>query len=302
MLTVNERIRAALPDLKERPPLDGKALDTVGDLLKPPEEFSGGFVAQSLRLERPRFIPRPRRSSQPLTLPRTIEGRIVPINSGVHTSVQAIWQWYEQTGKADPKLLEAPMNDQNFYRMLGPLEKATEDYYPMGSFLECIGSVTELEGIWLTLPAKHYDEEDAGWFEAFLTDASAVAGLLHRADSDLDEPLIKEVGYVKLVEHYAAYKGEKTWDSAKTFDWYKSFFAHLEQKYPHKDVGDMPILATDLSEIKITEAEDIDFALDWGEAYNQMTAAMPDTWGLEYNENGQLEEFIQELCRVWRLQ
>jgi len=300
------------------------AVTTVGDLLQawgdvypgitvPQEEFNRSVFGYK-GLRRPALTASARRSRRPLPAPRQITPVPKIIDPGLFTSIQAIWAWYQQHDLAQPGLLHGPFTGDGLAAFVLPLWEAVEDWYPLGINLESIGyeNPIRLSGISMVLPHESYDDERGGIVEGFLRGADGLHWVLQnfydcRADYDIILPvpdlrLIDKIGFCDLTKCYAGHKGEKTVDLIKLENWEKSYFSKIVEQWPDQWAKDYDIISAygDGTEVVITSAADIDFALAWGAAFERMIGDMPDPGSLHENCGGITEEFIHEICNAWR--
>jgi hypothetical protein len=327
MSAIKERIRSALSagTLKQVPDCSGFArVDSMADLLKPWEEMFPGAeligeeesrdVFDRGGLRRPKLTPRPRRSSRPLPAPRSIAASPRTVSPGLFTSVQGIWEFYQARKTADAGLLQLPFTDTGVNAFIQPLFKEVSDWYPLFIPLEMLFeeyALADLQHIHLMLPHYTYEDESAAVVEAFLTDADSVASLMEHYHSlsefmelpQQDEQLIGQLGFEELVKGYEQYRGAKSCNLDQLLNGPDSFFDSLERNYPVQMKGGWPIISGNSGydcDVTITCAQDIQFCLDYAAAYERMISAIPDPYDMETNECGTTEEFVHDLCEVWR--
>jgi hypothetical protein len=302
-------------------------LRTVGDLLRPWHEVYPGIEPDTDidhrdlfcwgGLRKPSFTPRPRGSRRPLPAPLAVAAPRKLVNPGIFASVRGIWDWCQSRGSADPVCLQEPLTPEGLGKLLFPLVEHLFNYYPLGCLLEQAGyeeDIVDLRGLALLLPHWGYEEEWVGAVEAFLCGASGVQSLVthyyeQRKDMDLDQlppkdhEVIRTIGFGPLCETYAAFQGEKTCDLVALENFGDTFFHPVYQQYPGRENADYSVITGDAGiecEVLITSREDIEFAIAYHDAFEAMVNAMPDPSAMENNEGGTTDNFIHELCEVWR--
>ncbi len=278
--------------------------------IESPEIFGWG----SGSLKKPHhLVPSPRRSCLPLAAPRYSSAPICVPGAGIFHSMLGVWEWYQAKGLAKPELLDGPFAAEELEAFLEPLVDGLSDYWPLAVHLEQAGcdSVEDLIGLPLLLPHTSYDEEHVGVVEALLSGVDSIASMLTEFlsyDSFFDLPeedlaIIKSAGFVKLVQCYADFKGEKTCDILKLENFGTTFFGQLWQQFPEWEIERLPIISGDGgrdAEIIIKGPDTIEFCLAYAEAYEQMMGAMPYPFDFEANEDRAVDHFVHELCEVWR--
>lgn len=303
-------------------------VSTMAGLLRPWQEVYPGADPEDEHrdlfcwggLRKPRFLPRPRTSRRPLPAPLRISPSPKLISPGLFDSVRGIWDFYGTIGKADPALLEQPLNNEGLYKFIADLEWHLSDYYPLPLYLEGLfsdGSVEHINCIPLCLPFWSFEDEGVGVVEAFLNGPSGVHSFLVYCSSNpeseyknleielhpKDEALIAEVGYEKLLEVYAAFAGEKSFDLNALENFAETYFGEVGRKYPEHGSPDSYIIITDdcyHCEVPITCRQDIEFAIEYAEAFSRMCNALPDPSDMDSNHGGVTENFIHEICEAWR--
>lgn len=268
-------------------------------------------------LRKPDFVPVPRRSLRRLPVPRPVPVPLRLVGPGLFASVKGIWDYYQATGVAAPALISGELSSDSLQRFNQPLWDALSDYWPLcgplGMFPENDPHAIGL-GICLTLPHYVYDAEESGVVEAFLSDLDSVESLLDhfvsREDflelSPRDRKLIKDVGMGAMLEVYADYPGKKICDLRKLANWSETYFGDVLKKYPTQMITDWPIISGNGgvdADIYIESMEDIEFALAYWRAWDNMMGAFPaEPYMFETNDGGVVDRLIQEICRVWRKQ
>lgn len=313
---------ALLPDIATVP-----QLAIMGDLLQPWETvYPGSTIPDGetrdqgvfgyRKLQRPTTNPRARRSFRPLPPPRRIAPRPKLISPGLFASIQAIWSWYQTRNLAADHLPVAPLNGTGLGIFLEPLRTVTSDYYPLGIYIEDTHTGTDvlgMDGLCLILPHETYEEEHSGIVEAFLRGTEGLHWLMQnfydeRANFDIELPekdcdLIETIGFEEILKSYAIFEGKKTVDLVYLENWDKNFFGAVAEQYPTQWANDWPIISGNSgsdSELTITSAQDIDFALAFAEAFQTMIGAIPVPWAFHENSDGITETFIHEICEAWR--
>lgn len=324
---ITERIANSIGAGELLPMVDAKEfkpVETMADLLRPWQEMfpcldvneEGDIVSPFdwFSIRRPAFRPQVRRSFRPLPAPRPIASRPQPpCKPGLFMSIQAIWEFYQEQGQDDPKLINCPFSDDNVQAFVHPLYLKACDYWPLNAPLEELYfdcGAAELLGIHLMIPHYVYDDEAAGVVEAFLSGPGTLASHLHYLHKganweipEKDQSLIQEVGFDKLTENFANYNGKKSCDLIALENWFETFFSEVERKFPEHGAGNYPIISGNGgmdADICIRSKADLDFCFAYADAYYEMLNSFPEPTAFEYNEEGEAETFVHELCEVWR--
>jgi hypothetical protein len=327
-----DRISAALAAGELKPASNStmfKPISSMSDLLRPwGEMFPGvdldnegeirGIFGRGIVRHGPNFTPHRRLSRRPLPPPRLISASPLVLNPDLFQSVGAVWDYYNSKEKADSSLLECAFTNEGITLFLEPLCRELSDYHPLEMMLEDMycARLSDLDGFRLMIPHYTYEEESAATVMAFLSGPESIAGHLtyffdeqdrYGEDSRLelhpkDLAIIEEVGFVKLVEAYAEFQGEKTCDMAKLSQWYEFFFDPVIRRFPEQMEDDWPIVTDGGmdTDFRILSREDIEFGIAYSQSFFDLINAIPDPDAFEYNTGGATETFIHELCEVWR--
>lgn len=307
MLIIDRLKEAIDKGLTPTPAYEEKVVKTIGDLTIPYDEFfdeGSSYCQTPYKGKRPSIKARPLTATRRIPPPKklTAPPRFYPANS--FNGVKAVWEYYQAKGTAHKKYLDLPANHRGLVAFVSPFLEELD--HPLGSHIDCIEDMDDL--FYLTLPSMSYDEDVAGLFEAFLTGPDEVAGMLMHYDEDeplrlnkKDRALVKKHGLVKLTNYYATYEGPKHCDLDKMQNWYDVFFGELEKKYPEQKVDHVPLISGDgYYQIEITCKKDIDFAMEFADISENLYASIPNIWAMEGRESEEVEDFVVNICDVWR--
>jgi hypothetical protein len=212
-------------------------------------------------------------------------------------------------GEDAPGALDQPFTFEGVHKFLNPLWKFVSDYWPLASDLENIGSdgpVAEMSCFSMTLPCYSYDDPGAGVVEAFLDGPGGIEWIMRHVETeDWDLPaadlrLIQDATWGGLSIAYHNYNGKRSYNMGRLGDVERSFFANVKERYPAQ-YGHGPVIITgDYGhEVPIQTKEDIEFCIEYSEAFELMQSELPDPDSFE-NCSWVSAAFAHELCNVWR--
>ncbi|CAK0774919.1 conserved hypothetical protein [Gammaproteobacteria bacterium] len=323
-----ERIQGAVERGSLRPIVERTAfapLETMGDLLRPWEECFPGVASVEegedaedfktnrrtmSRIRKPRFTPQPRRSRRALPAPRLISAAPKLVHPGLFRSISAVWEFYKAEGRDKPELVEQPLSFDGMHAFLDPLWRVLSDYYPLFCDIENVGSdgpVNEMDCLTMMLPNFDWNDEGIGVVEAFLSGPSAIAGMMGHFDGtfiwDLPKPdqnLLAKLPWDELTITYRDASGKKSYDIWALENFEENFFAKVKERFPGQYANGFDIIAEGYENtVVITCAQDIEFAIAYAEAFECLSAALPDWNSFEHSSEAS-GKFAHELCNVWR--
>ncbi|MGD0585571.1 MAG: hypothetical protein ABSA86_07315 [Oryzomonas sp.] len=319
-----ERISVALGSGELRMVPDSfnfKPLGTIADLPRPWEEMFPGVTRDDDKdtrnifssLNRPVLTPQVRTSRSPLPVPARIAASPKSISPALFASIKGVWEFYKGRGIAAPALLEHAFDDKGLMAFVEPLNALIVNYWPLAESLDMVlndYATHELPALQIMLPCFTYDDEGAEVVEAFLSGPNAVQSLLTGYENAVELPpkdwaLIAELGLDRLIEAYAEYPGEKSVDLLNLYQWYEVYFGPVKERFPKQMAVDYMVISGNSGEdnsIIIAGADDIEFSIAYTIAYDTMLGDIPFPYDFAFNENGERETFIHEICNCWRLQ
>jgi len=325
---VRENIAAFVSEgsLEELPKVALSCVDldtyTLGDLLiKLPvsEDFAGtpkGFRPTYFAYGM-RFTPRAKRSHRivPFSEPE-LEAPVARGSIDTWLSLRACVEFCEEKGvkvplytkvreKGSPKALFEPLLEY-----MGNVSGIAQMFFEM--FFDCIccevENLSQLSGFYLPLPCYNFcdDEHDCSkinFMEGAYSAASEIEGVIEREEIDLsaqDQELISKVGgWDKILLLYADSEHEKLCDLAKLWD-QETFFAPLDKYEDFPDRLCPHLAAETFYEMPVLKKQDLDFALEFLELFDQWDGLNPGGSDFHYNEEGAAETFIEDVLKVCR--
>lgn len=237
------------------------------------------------------------------------------IADGVRQFCEAVWEYGRRHGFGGEELLALPLTREGFEQFTEPLwRERLADCWPACSFYESVlyedgNPLTAYERISLPVAFCHWDDDYAELFQAFLTGADGVAGLLdallrgEHGDTGItlrraDERLIAKVGLRPLLDAYLAAPGAKLIDLAKLANHWESYFGELFVRFPHHQATyDFCMISTDTTEVEIASADDLEFVFGYYDCWERLLADMP---GQGFMEGVGVAELVADICAVYR--